>query len=93
MQYLFIGILLGIVIDKYIFPLIDTLFEVFTYKISIKATAYKIQSESIAREYEKKYPEVEETATNVVGFHMDNSEEYYDDDIEEDCKNKIGFKI
>jgi hypothetical protein len=96
MQYLFIGIILGIIIEKYVFPFIDTIFEVFTYKISVHATEYKVQSETMAKEFELKYPEVEESATNVIGYQYDDSpDKYYyeeDDDID-DCKNKIGFRI
>ena len=100
MQYLFIGILLGIVINMYIFPLIDTLFEIYTYKMTEIATVSKIKSESMAREYEIKYPEKEDSSTNVIGFHYDDAavedEQYdYNDEDEElnDCKNKIGFRI
>jgi hypothetical protein len=77
----------------YIFPFIDTLFEIYTYKMSEIATASKIKAETMAREYEKKYPEEEETSTNVIGYQYESPEEYYEEDDIEDCKNKIGFKI
>lgn len=91
MQYLFLGILFGLVVEKYIFPFLDGLFEVYSYKMSEFATASKIKSESMAREYELKYPETEEIATNAIGYQYEPEEECYDEDLE-DCKNKIGFK-
>jgi uncharacterized membrane protein YgaE (UPF0421/DUF939 family) len=93
MQYLFIGILIGIIINTYLLPIFDTLLEIYTYKMSEIATSSKIRAESMVKKYELKYPSIEESATNVVGFQYEQPEEIYEDDDLEDCKNKIGFKI
>lgn len=93
MEYLFIGLILGIIVDKYIFSIFDIFLEIFQYKMSEIATTSKIKSEIMAREYELKYPEKEESSTNLIGYQYEQPEEIYEDDELDDCKNKIGFKI
>lgn len=91
MGYLFIGILCGIVIEKYIFPYFDIKVEVFTHKASVEATAHQLEAQEMAVLFNRQYPETKEPIeekTPAIGFAINNSETF-DDDCED---RKIGFK-
>lgn len=96
MTYLFLGILIGILYEKFIVPLIELWTEVYTYKKSIKATEYQLKSTELANEFNKKYPEAKDDSQELqpcIGYHFEaESEEYLDED--DNCEDKkIGFKI
>ena len=88
--YLFLGIIIGLLAERFLFPIIDLATEIITYRLSVNATKYQIQSQTIAKEFEKKYPEVEECGTHAIGFHCEDMAEDYDEDDFED--KRIGFK-
>jgi hypothetical protein len=44
---LFIGILLGIIVERYLFPIFDTLLDVFSIKQSKIATKYNISMQKL----------------------------------------------
>jgi len=88
-----IGILIGIIItifyDRILQPIIDLKYEHYRYKITTVCTEEKINADKLMAEFIRKYPEYDpnqevENNSNVIGFHMDSSEEEYDDFEEED---------
>ena len=46
----------------------------------------------INKEIEDLQMQLEPINTNCIGFEVPNQEEYYEDDWEEENKNKIGFR-
>lgn len=92
--YLFIGIIIGIVIERYIFPIIDLKLEVLQYKESEKATIYQLNAQELLALFNREYPELNDTQkpelTPAIGFIHNSPDEdmYYE---EENCKNKIGY--
>ena len=93
-SYLCIGIILGIVIERYIFPIIDLKLEVLQYKESEKATIYQLNAQGLVAEFNREYPEFNQgevpELTPAIGFmHTQQNEDMYED--EEECKNKIGY--
>lgn len=96
---IFIGILLGIIIEKYVFSYFDILYEKFTYKQTITCTKYKVESQTLAKEFELKYGELQELPP-AIGFKIQSSNVECDEDCDDDgceCedikKNKIGFRV
>ena len=81
----FIGVFLGIVIEKYLFLYLDMVFEIFTYKQSEKATKHQINTQRIAYDFYREYPEAleatecqDEQQTHVIGFQYEPECEEYD---------------
>lgn len=90
---IFLGVLIGVLIERYIFPIFDTLLEVFNYKQSEKATIYQLNAQEQAVLFNRKYPELNnmqnQELTPAIGFMTEQSDEmYYDYDDEEDVKYK-----
>lgn len=83
---LFSGLLLGIIIEKYIFPALDIKFEVFTAKTSEIITEYNLNMQIMSCEALRSYPElnsenVGQEQTNLIGFqYQPIDDEYYDED-------------
>ena len=88
LQFLFLGIFLGIIIDKFIFPVFDILLDVFTYAQTEKSSAYQSNVKAKACELIRNYPELQldqQTQPRelhpAIGFIQSPSdeEEYYED--------------
>jgi len=91
---LFIGIFIGILVELYLFPLLDGLMQVINYKLSEIATTYNLNAQEKAALFYKKYPELNPNQNKelspAIGFTCVSPNEdilYYDDD--EECKNKF----
>lgn len=82
-----IGIILGILIDKYIFVFWDIKMEKFTHKETVECTAYQLEAQELVQLYQREYGEVEEKSP-AIGFQVYPQEEEYYDDVEE---KRIGF--
>jgi hypothetical protein len=91
MAYLFIGILLGIVLEKFLVPIFETLLELFTYKVSESATISQLNSQAYVADFKREYPETVETSElqPCIGFDTSVTDSCENDDC--DCKVKIGF--
>lgn len=84
MVYIFLGIIIGIAINRWISPIFDILLEEFVHKRNIKITKHQLAAQALVREHENKYPNVpEENQTNAIGFRYEEPEEYYDDYFED----------
>lgn len=79
---IFSGLLLGIIIEKYVFPILDILFEIFTAKTSKEITEHNLNIQEMSCELLRAYPELKDgnvvDQVNAIGF------QYVDDDIEEE---------
>ena len=91
--FIFIGIFIGILIERYLFAIFDLYFQVFQYKKSVKATMYQLQSQEAVILFNREYPESNDNKTKelspAIGFSCASPNEdilYYDD---EECKNKF----
>ena len=91
---IFIGTILGITIEKYIFPILDIKFDVYKLKLNDIATKYHLNSQKKNILFNKKYPEFQQTNSQselspAIGFtsHSDNDYEVYED------KNEIQRRI
>lgn len=84
---IFEGIIIGILVEKYVFPYFEILFEVFTAKRSEEIAAYNANIQSISCDLLREYPELSknniggQNQTNAIGFECqgDIEEEYYED--------------
>lgn len=86
---IFSGLLLGIIIEKYVFPILDILFEIFTAKTSKEITEHNLNIQEMSCELLRAYPELKDgnvaEQINAIGFHYvdeDAEEEYYEEDEE-----------
>jgi hypothetical protein len=86
---IFIGIILGIIIQMYLFPYFDQLFEVFVSKQSEIITRHNLNIQIMSCETLRDYPEINnkniQEQTNLIGFNCqslldEEDEEYYEDD-------------
>lgn len=93
MEYILLGVIIGIVIDKYIFPIFDMLLELLTYQITKLCTSIQIDINLMSLEYQE-MAEQGQPLTPVVGFHagMEQYDEDDEDDDEDNKNKKIGFK-
>jgi len=97
MAYLFLGIIIGVVSDKYLFPILDLFLDVFQYKQSEKAADYQLSMQAKTFDFARDYPESQQNNQELqpaIGFvHEYPEEDFYDEeDEEENYKGKIGFK-
>lgn len=96
MIYLAVGLALGIVIGRYIFPIFDMLLEMLQYKITQICTIIQVNTNLVSLEYEQVANKHNELSP-VIGFLADrqrDDEEFIEEDDEENkanCKSKIGF--
>ncbi len=92
MDFLFVGIILGIFIEHYVVPYLDTKFEVFVVKENEKATKHQLNTQAASFDFMRQYPEAQQNNyqcdTQAIGFQYAPSLDYDEDN---DCKNKIGF--
>ena len=76
------GIIFGIIIEKYIFPICDTYYEVFTFKQSDTATFYQLNIQEQVAVFNREYPEMAQgkgcESTSAIGFSL--PDEYVDED-------------
>lgn len=81
-----IGILLGIIIQKYLFSILDIKLDVFQCAQTEKATMHQLNAQEMAMLFYREYPEAKEDyqSTEAIGFKY-IPEEYEDD--EEYCTN------
>ncbi len=95
---IFIGITLGIIIQMYLFPYFDQLFEVFISKQSEIITEHNLNIQIMSCETLRDYPEINnkniQEQTNLIGFNCqslldEEEEEYYEDDK---LKSKLNGK-
>ena len=101
MEYLYLGIFLGIILDKFLFPFFELLQERITYSVTVGATRSQMKAQKLVCDFKREYPEVEEIAEQMpaIGFHFPQEESQFDYDEDDDCdcdcdnklKNKIGF--
>ena len=95
---IFIGIILGIFSNQYLFPYFDQLFEVFVSKQSEIITRHNLNIQIMSCETLRDYPEINnkniQEQTNLIGFNCqslldEEDEEYYEDDK---LKSKLNGK-
>lgn len=84
-SYLFAGIILGILLEKYIFPIIDLKIEVLQYKETEKATVCQLNTQELVAEFNREYPEFNQgevpELTPAIGFtYTPEDDMYYEDD-------------
>ena len=97
MEYLYLGIIIGLVINHYIFPFLDLMQERITYSVTVGATRKQIQAQKIVANFNREYPEVEGSEqTQAIGFNIDDciddeEEDFDEDEIDDKVKNKIGY--
>lgn len=98
MTYLYIGIIAGIFIAFYIFPILDLFLECLKYKISEISTKSQLNSQEMVFLFNREYPEANggQELHPAIGFQVSSGDEYYDEeydesDYEDKIKNKIGF--
>jgi len=91
--FIFIGIFIGILIERYLFAIFDLYLQVFQHKQSVNATMYQLQSQETVILFNREYPESNDNKTKelspAIGFSCASPNEdilYYDD---EECKNKF----
>lgn len=78
MEYLYlIFVLLGIVLDRYIFPLFDILLEFINYWISKLCNGLSLQTQREQLKFEKEVGSIEEK-TPAIGFHYEKEPDYGD---------------
>ena len=100
---IFLGILIGILMERFLFPYLDLFFEVATHKFSSIATSHQLDAQTMICEFGRDYPESQEKPelSPAIGFSMGEAESSLEFD-EEDCedkkskiiknKNEIGFR-
>lgn len=81
---LLLGIIIGVLIEKYVFAYLDTLFDMFSIRKAEEATEYNLNMQILQCEAIRNYPELKEDnsgqgQTNVIGFQYnpEDDEEYY----------------
>lgn len=86
-----IGIILGILIDKYLFVLLDVKLEKFTYKETVECAQYQVDAQTLVSKFQVEFGEVKELSP-CVGFSVEPSQEIYEDEEEDKLVNrKMGF--
>lgn len=86
---IFIGLLIGLLCEKYIFPALDMLLEVFTAKQSEKIVFHNANIQATNCELLRDYPELGDQnikeQINAIGFEYNAPEDEY---CEEDYKDE-----
>lgn len=94
MEYVFIalGIIIGIIIQKYVFAYFDVKFQVFSIRESAKIVSHQVNMEKTELDFLREYPEANanyKELSPAIGFHYEppiDKENYYDDK-----KMRMGF--
>lgn len=86
MEYLYLGIIIGVVINKFIFPFFELLQERITYSVTVGATKSQMKAQQVVCDFNRKYPEYEGVAEKspAIGFEYAPEELEYEDDFEDD---------
>lgn len=85
---IFEGIIIGILVEKYIFPYFEILFEVYTAKKSKIIAKYNADIQKISYDLMREYPEMikdgNQEPINVVGFECQVDDDETDDEYYEE---------
>jgi hypothetical protein len=88
------GILVGILLCDYLFPIFDIKLEIIRHKGTNTATKLNIDTQTISYEFYRQYPEAntnQQELPPAIGFTYNPSEGEDEEYYEEECKNRIGF--
>lgn len=85
---IFEGIIIGILVEKYVFPYFEILFEVYTAKKSKIIANYNADIQAVSYDLMREYPEISNKNTNqeqvnVVGFDCQTDSDETDDEYYE----------
>lgn len=91
MIYLVIGLAIGIVADRYLFPICDILLELFNYQVAKICTSIQIDTNIMSLEYEEIANQGNQL-TPTIGFLSgeQNEEEIYDDEEDDEDEEEQG---
>lgn len=73
-------------------PIIEQITEIVCGGLEVLKGKNTKKVMQINKEIEDLQMQLEPINTNCIGFEVPNQEEYYEDDWEEENKNKIGFR-
>jgi hypothetical protein len=73
-------------------PIIEQITEIVCGGLEVLKGKNAKKVMQINKEIEDLQMQLEPINTNCIGFKVPNQEEYYEDDWEEENKNKIGFR-
>ena len=73
-------------------PIIEQITEIVCGSLEVLKGKNTKKVMQINKEIEDLQMQLEPINTNCIGFEVPNQEEYYEDDWEEENKNKIGFR-
>lgn len=82
------GVLLGMLADRYFLPYLDIKLDKFTYREAVICTKYQLESQAIAKKFDKECG-VSQELSPCVGFRVN---EIIDEDEYDYDDKKIGFK-
>lgn len=84
--------ILGMVTIVVAIPIIEQITEIVCGGLEVLKGKNTKKVMQINKEIEDLQMQLEPINTNCIGFKVPNQEEYYEDDWEEENKNKIGFR-
>ena len=84
--------ILGMIIVILAIPIIEQITEIVCDGLEVLKGKNTKKVMQINKEIEDLQMQLEPINTNCIGFKVPNQEEYYEDDWEEENKNKIGFR-
>ena len=91
MQLFYLGIFIGLMLERYIFPIFDIYFEIFNHKKAEQITLHNLNMKAMNLDFTREYPEASGDPyqqIQAIGFeHPQAQDEGYG------CvdRNKIGF--
>ena len=84
--------ILGMVTIVVAMPIMEQITEIVCGGLEVLKGKNTKKVMQINKEIEDLQMQLEPINTNCIGFEVPNQEEYYEDDWEEENKNKIGFR-
>ena len=84
--------ILGMITVILAIPIIEQITEIVCGGLEVLKGKNTKKVMQINKEIEDLQMQLEPINTNCIGFKVPNQEEYYEDDWEEENKNKIGFR-
>lgn len=84
--------ILGMVTIVVAMPIMEQIAEIICGSLEVLKGKNTKKVMQINKEIEDLQMQLEPINTNCIGFEVPNQEEYYEDDWEEENKNKIGFR-
>lgn len=90
-EYFYMGVIVGIILVNFIFPIFEVYLEVFNVKKAEVAARHQISTQMMSANFAREYPEFtnqEKFETHAIGFVQESDSEFCD---EEECRNTIGF--